>query len=202
VAPYVRDSQDSLKARLPDAADSPKPAVERPEPSHKQTFGTLDGKAAAISHVAQPVAQGEHPQLVHRVALTDGGEALQQQRLDQLPTFTLVLDIIHATEYLCEAANACWGETAAQRLPWGQPALSWLLDNRLDTLLNHLDAQAIALPPAQQLTLARVSAYLRRNRPFMDYPRYLAQDWPLDTGLVEGACRHLVKDPFEQAGRR
>jgi hypothetical protein len=202
VAPYVRDSQDILKALFLDTADSPKPAVERPEPSHKQTFGTLDGKAAAISHLAQQVAQREHPQFVHRVALTDGSEALQQQVLDQLPAFTLVLDIIHVTEYLWDAANARWGETSPERLPWIQQALAWLLEDQLDTLLNHLDAQAIALPPAQQLTLTRVSAYLRRNRPFMDYQRYLAQGWPIGTGVVEGACRHLVKDRFEQAGMR
>jgi hypothetical protein len=32
--------------------------------------------------------------------------------------------------------------------------------------------------------------------------QYLAQGWPIGTGVVEGACRHLVKDRMEQAGMR
>ena len=31
---------------------------------------------------------------------------------------------------------------------------------------------------------------------------YLARGWPVGTGVVEGACGHLVKDRMEQAGRR
>jgi hypothetical protein len=202
VAPYVRDSQDIVRALLPDEAESPQPAAKRPLPSHKQVFGTLDGKTAALTHLAQQVARRDQPQYIHHVALTDGSEALQQQVLAYLPTFTLVLDIIHVTEYLWDAANARWGETSPDRLPWMRHALGCLLDDHLDDLLVSLDSQAACLAPAQQTTLRRVRAYLHRNRPFMEYQRYLALGWPIGTGVVEGACRHLVKDRFEQAGMR
>jgi hypothetical protein len=202
VAPYVRDSQDIGRALLPDEADTPQTGTDRPLPSHKQVFGTLDGKTAALTHLAQQVIRREQPQFVHRVALTDGSEALQQQVVDHLPGFTLVLDIIHVTEYLWDAANARWGETSSDRLPWMRQALDWLLDDHLDALLSSLDSQAAGLAPAQHTTLLRVTAYLRRNRPFMDYHHYLALGWPIGTGVVEGACRHLVKDRFEQAGMR
>jgi hypothetical protein len=200
VAPYVRDSQLILRALLPEATDDLKPPTERPVPSGKQTFGTLDGKMAAIHQLAQQVAQRQSPQFVYRVALTDGSDPLQQQILDQLPDFTLVLDIIHVTEHLWDAANARWGDTAPQRSPWMPQALTWLLEDQLDDLLNDLDTQALTLALSQQTTLTRVSAYLRRNRPFLDYHRYLALGWPIGTGVVEGACRHLVKDRLEQAG--
>ncbi len=202
MAPYVRDSQDIIAALLPDKAAGPQPSEARPHPSHKQIFGTLDGKTAAVSHLAQQVARRDRPQFVHRVALTDGADALPQQMLDPLPDFTLVLDIIHVPEHLWEAANARWGETSSERLPWIQPALTWLLGNQLDTLLHDLDAQARELPGSQQASLTHVSAYLDRNRPFMDYQRYLALGWPIGTGVVEGACRHLVKDRFELSGMR
>jgi hypothetical protein len=202
VAPYPRDSQAILKALLPDKEDASKPVPVRPVPSHKQTFGTLEGKAAALTRLAHQVAQREGGTFTYRVALTDGSLALQQQMLDHLPDFTLVLDIIHVTEYLWDAANARWGETSSQRLTWIRQALAWLLENHLDDLLDDLSTQATGLPTPQQETLAHVAAYLRRNRPFMDYQRYLALGWPIGTGVVEGACRHLVKDRFEQAGMR
>jgi hypothetical protein len=202
VAPYVRDSASILAALLPDETNAPQPRQARPCPSHKQTFATLDGKTAALSQLAQQVARRDTAQFVYRVALTDGSEALQQRVQDQLPDFTLVLDIIHVTEYLWDAANARWGETSAERLPWIRQALSWLLGDQLDALLLDLQTQARALPTAGQQTLAHVTAYLCRNRPFMDYHRYLALGWPIGTGVIEGACRHLVKDRFEQAGMR
>jgi hypothetical protein len=36
----------------------------------------------------------------------------------------------------------------------------------------------------------------------MRYDQYLAQGWPIGTGVVEGACRHVVKDRMEQSGMR
>lgn len=202
VAPYPRDSQAILRALLPDKEDASKPVPVRPVPSHKQTFGTLKGKAAALTHLAHQVAQREGSTFTYRVALTDGSLALQQQMLDCLPDFSLVLDIIHATEYLWDAANARWGETSSARLAWVRQALAWLLEDHLDALLDDLTTHAAGLPATQQTTLLHVAAYLRRNRPFMNYQRYLALGWPIGTGVVEGACRHLVKDRFEQAGMR
>ncbi len=84
------------------------------------------------------VSQREAGSVRYRVALTDGSLALQQQMLDHLPDFTLVLDILHATEYLWDAANARFGETASDRLAWVSQALAWLLENHLDDLLNDL----------------------------------------------------------------
>ena len=74
------------------------------------------------------------------------------------------------------------------------------MTDHLDTLLLDLELLACDLPTARQTVLTHVSAYLDRNRPFMDYQRYLALGWPIGTGVVEGACSHLVKDRFEQAG--
>jgi len=36
----------------------------------------------------------------------------------------------------------------------------------------------------------------------MDYAEYLRQGWPIGTGVVEGTCRHLVKDRMELSGMR
>ena len=51
-----------------------------------------------MRRLAQRVAQRDGPHLQHRVALTDGAEALQQQVVRYVPEPTLVLDIIHAIE--------------------------------------------------------------------------------------------------------
>ena len=36
----------------------------------------------------------------------------------------------------------------------------------------------------------------------MKYDEYLAAGYPIGSGVVEGACRHLVKDRMEKTGMR
>jgi hypothetical protein len=54
----------------------------------------------------------------------------------------------------------------------------------------------------QRVALTDGAGYYERNAPHMRDDAYLASGWPIGTGGVEGACRHLVKDRLEQAGMR
>lgn len=45
-----------------------------------------------------------------------------------------------------------------------------------------------------------MSGYLEQNRERMHYDVYLARGYPIASGVMEGACRHLVKDRMERAG--
>ena len=36
----------------------------------------------------------------------------------------------------------------------------------------------------------------------MRYDEYLKEGYPIATGVIEGACRHLVKDRMERSGMR
>lgn len=44
--------------------------------------------------------------------------------------------------------------------------------------------------------------YFAERRDYMKYNEYLAAGYPIGSGVVEGAWRHLVKDQMEQAGMR
>ena len=46
------------------------------------------------------------------------------------------------------------------------------------------------------------ATYLTNKRPYLDYPTALARGWPIATGVIEGACRHLVKDRMDITGAR
>ena len=45
-------------------------------------------------------------------------------------------------------------------------------------------------------------SYFAERREYMKYDEYLAAGYPIGSGVVEGACRHLVKDRMEQTGMR
>jgi hypothetical protein len=44
--------------------------------------------------------------------------------------------------------------------------------------------------------------YLRSKREFLRYDLALAAGWPIATGVIEGACRHLIADRLDISGAR
>src|SRR6266508_6874564 len=56
------------------------------------------------------------------------------------------------------------------------------------------------LAGARKKTITKVCAYLEANLERMRYDEYLREGYPIASGVVEGACRHLVKDRLERAG--
>jgi hypothetical protein len=125
IAPYRRAPADVLAALLHEAPD--RPAPPRPAPIAKEARATLEGKGAALARLAARVAQHDGAHVRHRVALTDGADALQRAVAAHLPGHTLVLDVIHAAEHLWEAANALLGERHPERTAWVRARLEQLL---------------------------------------------------------------------------
>lgn len=202
IAPYERTPEEVANALL--HLNDPTVKPSRPRPVGKEQHATLAGKAVACADLAQRIAQRDGTHIQYRVALTDGSEALQAQMLAHLPAYTLVLDIMHANEYLWDAVNALLGETHPERIAWIRPKLELLLQGKTMDVIVALE-QAAAEPKCTELqrkALLRTSGYYRRNMPYMHYHDYLAKGWPIGTGVVEGACGHLVKDRMEKAGMR
>jgi hypothetical protein len=164
-------------------------SAARPRPEGKELRATLAGKADAISRLAQRVAERDGPHIQQRVALTDRAEALQQQLMTHLPEYTLILDIIHATEFLWDTANALLGETHPHRLAWVRACLEPLLEGQSDAVITALEADVKdpTRTVTQQQAVRRIVGYNSRNQPYMHYDAYLARSWPMGTGVVEGA---------------
>jgi hypothetical protein len=188
IVPSPRTPQEVVAALLQDPG-RPEP-VARPQPEGKEPRATLEGKAVAMGMLTQRVAQREGSHIQQRVALTDGAEALQQPLVSHVPEHTRVWDIIHATEYLWDTANALLGETHPQRLAWVRAYLEPLLAGQTHAVITALQAEGkdpTGTVPQRQ-AVQRTVGYYRRNRPYMHSDAHLARGWLIGTGVVEGAC--------------
>jgi hypothetical protein len=184
--------------------DPQQPASPHSKPQNKHIWATLDGKEAALSRLSLQVARRQGLHIQHKVALCDGCEALQSRLAAQFADFSLVLDFIHASEYLWEVANRLLGETHPERLDWMAHQTLRMLSGQTRHIIadfRHI-AQKSKTKPAQREQLNKTANYFERNLPFMDYPTYLANGWPIASGVIEGACRHFVKDRCELSGMR
>ena len=113
-------------------------------------------------------------------------------------TLAVVIDFIHVLEYLWKVAW-CFH-------PPRDPAMEdWVTAQALDILhgrtagvitrIARLTEEHPPRPGSEHAKIIRKTlSYLQNKQAFMDYPRALANGWPIATGVIEGACRHLVQD--------
>jgi hypothetical protein len=80
--------------------------------------------------------------------------------------------------------------------------LEALLDGRTQAVIDDLTdfADLIGLTGARRQPVKEAVRYFTRNAPFMRYDLYLARGWPIASGVIEGACKHLVRGRMAGSG--
>jgi hypothetical protein len=173
-------------------------------PQNKHVWATLEGKDTALGRLAHHVLTREGSHIHACVALCDGCEALQTRITSHFPDYVQILDFVHANEYLWDVANALFGEDDSKRLPWMIQHTRQLLSGKPHAVIEEF--RTLAVEPTttarQREQLHKTANYFERNLRYMDYVTYLARGWPIASGVIEGACRHFVKDRCELSGMR
>jgi hypothetical protein len=137
------------------------------------------------------------------VALTDGGNGLDDFMEVNFPRAVRVLDFYHAAEHLGDFAKAyCGGEAAAaERL-----TEEWCHRMRHEgggAILATLEAlDRDGRSPAAREAHRLVTGYVRNNLHRMDYPRYRQEGWQIGSGHIEAACKTVVNQRLKQSGMR
>ena len=145
------------------------------------------------------------------LALVDGNAhqigCFQKQAAARGKDITILIDFIHVIEYLWKAALAFTppGDTRAtedQVTAWGLDILA----GGSRHVAAGITARAAADPPApggeHEKNIRRATHYLQAKEPYLDYPAALANGWPIATGVIEGACRHIIGDRLGITGAR
>lgn len=204
LAPTVRTAKEVVNSFFQKEQALPSSSTKRSKPKNKHLWVTLTGKDTALQRLAQQVAIRDGAHIQQRVALTDGCEALQRRIQQYFSDFTLILDFIHANEYVWKAANGLFGEQSPERDPWVEQQTLLILSGQTVQVIARLRdlAQQPKRSQAQRTALQTAANYFQRNLAYMRYDHYLAQGWPIASGVIEGACRHFVKDRCELSGMR
>lgn len=196
--PFVRTPEQVVAClfREPDPKiDSRSPAVQ------KRVWATLTGKASAIKQAKMWADQMDADHITDYVTLTDGLPSLQRCVDETFPQYTRVLDLMHAMGYLWNAADVRFGNSTACK-EWVRDALLRILRGQVVAVIDEIDQWQAETKSAGTLTLKTTVMYFRKNQAAMAYDLYLARGWPIATGMIEGTCKHIVKDRCEKAGMR
>jgi hypothetical protein len=208
---YVRSAAEVVAALFGDDCDQPK--GERPKPCHKQTManlayadaeGTHSGIEATYSWMLLEMWERNRGFAKEMVHLCDGQEALWDARKNHLPrrNTTDILDLLHVTPRLWQAAHVFYPEKSKEAEQFVRERVLKVLDGQGELVIRGLRQMCTKrkLTGSKKATLTKVCAYLENNLQRMRYDDYLAKGYPIASGVIEGACRHLVKDRMERAG--
>jgi hypothetical protein len=209
VDPYVRTAEDVVAAlfRDPDYESPP-----RPEPCHKRLWASLplagpkpqSSIEVVFDWLQWELAQRNPQQRRPTVYVQDGQEALWQARRAFLPDdhSVEVLDLLHVTPRLWAAAKLLYGERSKKVVPFVRQRVTQVLEGKVETVIRGLQrlGKEQELSGAKKKALRQICGYFRKNRQRMRYDEYLRQGYPIASGVIEGACRHLIKDRLERAG--
>ena len=136
---------------------------------------------------------------IHQLAL------VQDQAAARGITITILVDFIHVLEYLWKAAWCFHQPRDPAMEDWVSAQALDILHGRTATVITRISQLARDHPPqgSEHAKIIRKTLhYLDAKQPWMDYPRALAAGWPIATGVIEGACRHLVQDRMGITGAR
>ena len=143
------------------------------------------------------------------IALADGDiyqlGLIQAQAAARGVTVTVLVDFIHVLEYLWKAAWCFHSPRDPAMEDWVTAQALDILHGRVPEVTARIRRLAEDHPPqgSEHAKIIRKTLhYLDAKQPYMDYPRALASGWPIATGVIEGACRHLVQDRMAITGAR
>lgn len=208
---HVRTAEEVVAALFGEL--QPMPPGSRPKPQHKHVWASLprdseEGTVAAVDIVypwlLNEVAERNPGLAKEMVCLHDGQESLWDARQRHLPkkNSTDIVDLLHVTPRLWQAAHVFCKEGSDEAEHFMRERLLKVLQGQAPLVVRGLREMSTKrkLTGAKKRTITKVCNYLEQNYERMHYDQYLAQGYPIASGAIEGACRHLIKDRMERAG--
>ena len=207
VAPWKRNAGDVLHEVRPDDVEK-----RRPAPHDKRVWASVELSPRTVIRAMFDEALRRDPDKIRRWIVLVDGEPRQLRSVKAEARragvkVTILLDIVHVLEYVWKAARAIFGQSNAKAEKWVGERLLALLSGRSGGQVAHtirwwasrrvLDASALA---AVESACDYVADRTRTR--LMNYAEALHDGLPIATGVIEGACRYVVKDRMDRTGAR
>jgi hypothetical protein len=180
-----------------------------PKPVGKTLWASLEKSMNTVIESGFAEAQRRDPmQRAEWVVLVDG-DLTQLDDIEQAARafgvrVVIIVDIMHVLEYLWKAAKAWLSPDDPKVAQWVGDRTLQLLQGKVKSVVRNLRRGATArrMSAKQREPIDECATYLANHAAYLNYPDYLAKGYPIATGVIEGACRHLVKDRMEITGAR
>jgi hypothetical protein len=212
VDPHVRTPEELVAILF---RDPDRPKSKPPEATQKRYWAELTrpigeimvrGQDVVFRHLRDEIEYRRRPgqMLIH---LCDGQKSLATDRQAYLPSDAKtadILDLMHVIPRLWQAAYAFHGEGSMEAKAFVRERMLRVLRGEVASVVRGLRYLGTVrrLRRANRKRLRQACDFLKANECRMRYDEYLNAGYPIATGVIEGACRHVIKDRMERAGMR
>jgi hypothetical protein len=212
VDPHVRTADELVAALF---RDPDRPRRKPPEARQKRYWTSLTREESGrtvraqdevFQHLRDDVALRRQPRqtVVH---LCDGQHSLETDRHKYLPLDKRtvdVLDLMHVLPRLWEAAHLFHREGSDAASQFVRERLHRVLEGETGRVIGGLRQMGTKhrFRGPHRKRLRCLCEFLENNLHRMHYDDYLRAGYPIATGVIEGACRHVIRDRMERAGMR
>jgi hypothetical protein len=212
---FVRTPEEVTEALFREP-DEPRSTTKRPRPQHKRVRATLNQLAdneddsifaapAIFGWMADESASRNPDGKKIVVCIMDGQPSLWEARDAQLTTAAQVvdiLDILHVTPRLWKAAHLFCAVDSREAKQFVRERVLRILRGEVTSVVRGLRrlASLQSLASRKRKDLEKICNYMLKNKDRMKYGEYLQNGYPIASGVIEGACRCVVKDRLERTG--
>jgi hypothetical protein len=204
VARFVRTPEELVEHFFPTGE---RPARSRPASKAKRLWASLKQPPEVVTRELFEEALRRDPDQMKEWVVVVDGDPHQIARFRRLAkayhvNLTIICDIVHVLGYLWKAGAVL--EAGEQVAVWVRERLHRVLLGKSSSVAAGMRRSATC---RQLTTTARepldvCARYLLNHTPYLAYHDYLASGYPIASGVIEGACRYLVKDRMELTGAR
>ena len=206
ITPLARSPAQIMARHDPEEDDEPPPA---PKAAGKWlTASVVDDAAEVVTAIFDEAMRRDPDQARTWVALVDGNnhqiDRIRAEAKTRGIEITILIDFIHVLEYVWSAAWSFFDEADPDAETWVADKAVEILDGNARQVATGIRRRATRqrLDPRQRANADKAANYLTNKAAHLDYPTALVAGWPIATGIIEGACRHLVKDRLDLTGAR
>ena len=213
IAPHVRSPQEIVQSLFRHPSE-PRTKSNRSRPQHKRVRASLDhtdpcgddihGAAAVFGWMSGEVAARNPNHDKPVVSIMDGQESLWNLRdvFQQDVPMIDILDLLHVTPRLWEAAHLFYSPGSKMAENFVRQRVLRVLKGEVSSVIIGLRRLAAThkLREKKLQKIQTITNYFANNQDRMRYHEYLAAGYPIASGVIEGACRHVVKDRLERTG--
>jgi hypothetical protein len=206
IQPYSRTAEDILGCLAP---HHEREGSGRPRPENKRVWASLEKPPEDIIKEAFREGRRRDPEGHKRwIALVDGNETqldILRKRFHKEGYYPwIILDFIHVAERVWKAGLDFHPEGTSELEAWVSKRLLAILKGRAAHVAAGMRRSATRHGRDEQARQRTDSCadYLLKYKKNMQYDKYLNMGLPIATGVIEGACRYLVKDRLDRTGAR
>jgi hypothetical protein len=142
------------------------------------------------------------------IALVDGNrqqiDTITAEAARRRVTVSILIDFVHVLEYVWKAAWSFFEPGDPDAEEWAAAQAAKILEGEAGQVAAGIRRRATTYgySAREREGADECARYLNAKAPHLDYATALASGWPIATGVIEGACRWLVKDRMGITGAR